>query len=102
MNEITENLICILCQRKVPELTDHHIIPRVFGGKELLKICLDCHRQLHVLFNNKMLAEELYSIDKILANEAFSKYVSWVEKRPYGVIHKVKHSKNTRKRGRKG
>jgi len=97
-----ENHICKLCERNVPVTTDHHIIPRSRGGKELIEICKDCHKQLHALFDNKTLEEKLNTIELILANEQFYKYLKWVRTKPYGVVHKAKRSKETRKRGRKG
>jgi 5-methylcytosine-specific restriction protein A len=97
-----EGYICLLCGRKVPEITDHHVVPRSYGGSTLIQICRDCHRQLHVLYDNKTLATRLNTVEAILADEQFGKYLKWVEKRPFGAVHKARRSKDTRRRGRKG
>jgi len=102
MDSMIKETICILCQRDVPYLTDHHIVPKSRGGTELVAICRNCHRQLHVLFGNKTLEAELNTVDVIMANEQLIKYLAWVEKRPFGSVHKAKRSKDSRKRGRRG
>ena len=99
---IKEKLICNLCSREVPILTEHHLVPKSRGGVETASICVDCHKQIHALFENKTLEKELNTIDALLTNENFQKYIEWVSKRPAGVIHKAKKSKNSRRRGRRG
>ena len=94
--------ICILCQREVPFLTDHHIIPKSRGGKDLVAICRDCHRQLHALFENKTLETELNTVEAIVSNEGFAKYLKWVDKRPFGAVHKAKRARDSKRRGRRG
>ena len=95
-------MICVLCEREVPELTDHHVVPKSRGGKELVSICKDCHRQLHALYDNKMLEEVLNTVEAILAEEKFKKYAKWVKRRPFGAVHKAKRANDSRERGRRG
>lgn len=84
-------------------MSDHHLIPRSRGGKETLTICSDCHRQVHALFTNKQLDHEFNSVEAIMADERFAKYVKWVAKRPADRrMRKAKRAKGTRKRGRGG
>jgi 5-methylcytosine-specific restriction endonuclease McrA len=98
MNDIK----CLLCNREVPSLTDHHIIPKSCGGKALMSICKDCHRQLHGLFDNKTLEEELNTEEAIKSNEQFKNYLKWIYGRPFGAAHKVRRSRGTKKRSRRG
>ena len=93
---------CILCNRDVPFLTDHHIVPKSRGGTELIAICRDCHRQLHALYENKFLETTLNNLDAILADEQFSKYLKWVQNKPFGAVPKAKIAKDSKKRGRRG
>ncbi len=99
---MTKLKLCILCQRNVPYLTNHHIIPKNRGGTKLVAICRDCHRQIHALFENKTLEVKLNTVETIMANEQFIKYLTWIEKRPFGSIHRTRRSKDSRKRGRRG
>lgn len=93
---------CILCNRDVPFLTDHHVVPKSRGGKKSIAICRDCHRQLHALFDNKTLERQLCSVELIMANNEFCKYLKWISKRPFGVVHKARQSKSRKKCGRRG
>jgi len=93
---------CLLCRREVPELTGHHIVPKSRGGRELIAICKDCHKQLHAMFDNKALEEELNTEESILLNEKFVNYLKWIRRRPFGAAHKARRSKSTKKRGRRG
>jgi 5-methylcytosine-specific restriction protein A len=98
-----ENIeICILCKREVPFLTGHHIVPKSRGGKELVAICGDCHRQLHALFDNKTLALKVNIVEIIMTDEKFSKYLKWIRKRPFGAVRKTKRNKDSKERGRRG
>lgn len=99
---MSEGLLCPLCEREVSVLTDHHIVPKSRGGVELVAICVDCHKQVHALFDNKTLETQLNTVESLLANEQFLKYLKWVRKRPDGVIHKAKRSRGTKMRGRRG
>lgn len=101
MNE--EKLYCtLLCKREVPELTEHHLVPKSRGGKETVSICRDCHRQIHALFENKILENDLNTIELLIANEEFARYLKWVAKKPFGAVKKARRSKETRSRGRRG
>ena len=93
---------CQLCEREVPSVSEHHVIPKSLGGKDTIEVCKDCHRQIHALFDNKKLSTELNRTELIINNESFSKYLKWIRNRPYGSAHKSKRSRETRKRGRRG
>jgi len=52
-------MACELCEREVEKLTLHHLIPKEEKGHHgpTIAICSACHRQIHTLFDNKVLAE---------------------------------------------
>lgn len=66
------------------------MLPRSQGGKDTTSICRDCHKQIHILFNIKKLAKELYNVESLLKNNEFSKYVEWVKNKPIGIVKKPK------------
>jgi hypothetical protein len=80
--EKMQPMVCPLCEREVPELSDHHLVPRSRGGRTTAAICLDCHRMIHVLFDNKALARELGSVEALQAEPRFARYLAWIRKRP--------------------
>ncbi|WP_416674480.1 HNH endonuclease [Egbenema bharatensis] len=55
-------LCCELCDREMPKLTAHHLIPRQKTKRKNLppsatvQICSACHRQIHKLYDNAYLA----------------------------------------------
>lgn len=75
---------CQLCQRDLPSLTVHHLVPRSQGkrGQPLptLLICSACHRQIHALFSNAELARDLNTRDKLVSHPAMERFLKWVRK----------------------
>jgi len=75
-----ERELCPLCEREMlpQNLTKHHLVPKSRGGRTTEKICRTCHRQLHALFTNKQLENELNSVESLKENEDIQKYLKWV------------------------
>lgn len=93
-------MICPLCERETDEgdMSDHHLVPKMKGGKETETICHPCHRQIHALFDNYRLAKELYTVESLQNEPNFAKYLKWAAKQPPGKSFKTKESNNRRKR----
>lgn len=78
--------VCELCDRACPKLTVHHLIPRQYAKRKtlgvgpMIDICPPCHKQVHVLFDNKRLAMELNSADKLRATPELQTFLRWVSK----------------------
>ena len=89
---------CELCQREVDRYTVHHLVPRAKGGRfgATAKLCPTCHRQLHALFSEATLAQELCSIDLLQANPQVSSYLTWVRKQKGSGGFKVRRANNRR------
>ena len=93
---------CPLCERAVPKLTAHHLVPKSRGGRVTLDICADCHGMIHALFQNKSLERELNTVEKLTAHPEFRTYLDWVANKPATRRYREKRSNKTRKRGRGG
>ena len=93
-----ETVICELCQREVDRYTVHHLVPRARGGRfgPTAKLCPTCHRQLHALFSEATLAEELHSIALLRANPQVNSYLRWVRKQKSAGGFKVRRANNRR------
>jgi len=81
---------CQLCDREVPKLTAHHLIPRQTVKRKqaesgpTIDICSPCHRQIHLLYSNLELARQLDTIDKLKSEPKMRKFLAWVRKQdPY-------------------
>ena len=88
-------MICELCERDVEHLTVHHLIPRQQTKRKKLdsgattNICSACHRQIHNLFNNTQLAQELNTLEKLKQDPAMANFLSWVKKQDPGKRVKI-------------
>lgn len=77
---------CELCQREMECLTVHHLVPRQNTKRKKLDpsptidICSACHRQIHALFDNKHLAKELNTLEKLKNEPKMQKFLVWVKK----------------------
>jgi len=88
-----------LCERVMP-LTFHHLIPRsthrqllkrhVFSRAEMTtrgaSICRACHSAIHRMYDNKTLALELNTVDKLLAQEKVQRFCEWKSKQRVRVV----------------
>lgn len=73
---------CGLCQREMENLTVHHLIPKQKDGAKgpKVEICSACHRQVHALFDNARLAQELNTVEKLQEEPQMKKFIAWVSK----------------------
>jgi HNH endonuclease len=77
---------CELCKREMERLTLHHLIPRQATKRKkvdpspTINICSACHRQIYALFDNKYLAQELNTLDKLSNEPQMQKFLSWIGK----------------------
>lgn len=87
---------CELCHREVDRYTVHHLVPRAKGGRfgPKANLCPTCHRQLHAMFSEATLAQELYSIELLRANPRVAAYLRWVRKQKGRASLRVRRANN--------
>ncbi|CAI5745697.1 unnamed protein product [Peronospora destructor] len=83
--------LCEMCERPL-NLTAHHVIPRVTHSKYLRKgytkeflntcimICRQCHSKIHSVEDNKTLAREYNTLDKIMQHPEIIAWVAYARK----------------------
>lgn len=77
---------CELCDRPVLDLTEHHLVPRQYTKRRRLDpgptamLCRPCHKQIHTLFDNHTLAQDLNTLDKLSAHPQMQVFLAWVRK----------------------
>jgi len=84
-----------LCER-ITTLTFHHLVPKKMHRRKRFKkrftrqelnqgidICPRCHKGLHKLYDEQTLAERLYTIQLLQADEAVARHCAWVAKQKY-------------------
>lgn len=90
--------ICPLCEREIPpgQRDEHHLVPRLKGGKETQHMHRICHRQLHALFSESELAQRYATVDALLLHPEVQKFVNWVKTKPIDFVDGPKLSNRRR------
>jgi len=84
--EIEARNRCELCERKVSQITIHHLVPRSQAKRRkgstlpTAKLCPPCHKQLHALFSNRDLKMRYAGIEELKAAPEMQKFLNWVRK----------------------
>ena len=60
-------------------MSKHHVVPKSRGGRETERICHTCHSQIHALFSNKGLEQDIVTIENLMKDPRMWKYLSWVK-----------------------
>jgi len=85
---------CLLCECENEPLTKHHLIPsnlhknkwfkKRYSREELqqvIMVCRPCHSAIHRFIpNNKVLARDYHSLEKLQAHQALQRFVEWRKK----------------------
>lgn len=72
---------CVFCGRSnVPKTHGHHIIPKSRGGKIVKPTCGACGSFIHATWSHNELRDEFNTVEKILADERFKKFLKWLYK----------------------
>lgn len=96
-----KNNKCETCSRE-RETEKHHLIPQTlhnnkwfkkryskeFMATHTIEVCYDCHLAIHKFFDNKTLAKELNTLEKLLENNKMCNFCRWINKQ--NKIKKVK------------
>ena len=87
---------CELCQRPVPVLTEHHLIPKSRHqdrklikayGKPFMRVniawlCSPCHKHIHRMLTERQLAYDYSSVDALKAHPDVADFVGWLAAKP--------------------
>ena len=92
--ENNTNVFCPLCDRIITENVPksiHHLIPKSKGGKggETVLLHHICHKQIHLMFEDKELAKNFNKIETLKRHPKLKKFINWIKKRPPGFLSKT-------------
>lgn len=91
---------CVFCKRiNVPKTHGHHIIPKSKGGKETQPTCGACGSFIHATWTNNELRDEYNTVEKILNDDRFKRYLKWIQKQP-STVHFRTVRNNEKARGK--
>ena len=72
---------CMFCNRTdVPGMHGHHVVPRCKKGKEIVPTCGSCGSFIHATWSHNELRDGYNTVEKIVADERFQKYLKWLMK----------------------
>ncbi len=84
MKDVPTQFVCPVCGRDCPasETSRHHVLPKSQGGRAIVLICRNCHRQIHVLFSVKDLARRYNTLEKLKATPEMQTWIHWISRKP--------------------
>lgn len=90
--------VCPLCGREIPpsQSDEHHLVPKLKGGRETSALHRICHRQIHALFSESELAQKYNTVAALLEKEEIQKFVNWVKTKPNEFFDGTKKSNRIR------
>lgn len=96
--QILPPVCCPLCGRKIPDSQrdEHHLIPRLKGGKIKVALHRVCHRQIHALLTESEIAKHYSTIEALLSHPELQKFVKWVRTKSDDFADNPKLSKRLR------
>ncbi len=88
---------CALCGRPEPRLTAHHLVPRARhrrrqtrarfdadARQETVPLCPPCHHNVHLQIDERTLAEEYFTVERLRSHPEVAKFTGWVRQQPVG------------------
>lgn len=92
--------ICPLCGREIPtsQREEHHLVPKLKGGKKTVAMHRICHRTIHALFSESELATRYNSVEALLEHSSVQNFVKWIITKPVNFSDSAKQSNRTRKK----
>lgn len=94
---------CPLCGRPIingPSVSEHHPVPKSYGGKEKVLMHHICHQKVHTVFTEKELYESYYDFQKLKKHPQIRKFIKWVKKQDPEFLDKNRTSERLKKRRR--
>lgn len=88
---------CVFCGM-VTWTRGHHVIPRCKGGKHIVPTCVTCESFIHHTWSHNELRDEFNSVERILAEEKFQRFLKWRLKQPADSIFSSQDGKTRNKR----
>ena len=86
------NDTCAFCQRNVPT-RGHHVVPRCKGGREIAPTCQTCEDFIHKTWSHNELRDDFNTVEKILADARFQKFLRWLYKQQDQAVFKSRRNR---------
>jgi 5-methylcytosine-specific restriction protein A len=84
--------ICEFCQMETIT-RKHHLTPRSKGGTQTAFCCETCENFIHKTWDHRQLKNTYNSVDIILSDEGFQKFLKWRRKQPAETLFRSNRGK---------
>jgi hypothetical protein len=64
----------------------HHVVPKCKGGTNIVPTCVTCESFIHNTWSHNELRDTYNSVESILANEKFQRFLTWRRKQPADTV----------------
>lgn len=78
---------CVFCGL-VTVTRGHHVVPRSKGGTVIVETCEDCESYIHNTWTHKQLRDVYNTVEIILSDEGFKKFLKWRRKQSVTTVFK--------------
>jgi hypothetical protein len=76
----------------------HHLVPKMFKGRETVDLHPICHRKIHSLWSERELKNRFHSIERILEAPEIRTFVAWVRGKPAEFYERTEDARRKRRR----
>jgi len=80
LNDCDSCPICGMPMVLGPSVDNHHLVPKLKGGKDTELMHVVCHRKLHSLWSENELRDTYNNVETILLDERIKKFIGFVRK----------------------
>lgn len=93
---------CPLCGRPLPasERSPHHLVPKMFKGRETVDLHRICHRKIHSLWSERELKNRFHDIDLIRQQPEIRRFIQWLDSKPPEFYERTEDANQKRRRRR--
>jgi glutaredoxin-related protein len=84
---------CVFCGL-VTATRGHHVIPKSKSGKTTIQTCETCENFIHQTWSHNQLRDTYNSVEVILSDEGFQKFLKWRRKQPAETLFKSSRAKH--------
>jgi hypothetical protein len=80
-------------------VTEHHLVPRVFRGRETVTLHRVCHDKIHAVLRDRDLRDEFHTVERLRTHPEIARFVGWVASKDPDFVD-AHHTTSGKRRGR--
>jgi hypothetical protein len=78
----------------------HHLIPKMFKGREVVHLHPICHRKIHATWTERELKNRYHTVERILEHPDIQTFAAWVAGKPADFYERTEDARSKRRRRR--